>query len=131
MHPTSFSEMYVRKPLYVEAVQVTVENFLDITRWCFGEIKNKDETPVDLSQGPDPKNQYIQVRVANPKNPKQSKAYVGDWILFTKHGQGFKVYTPKAFYASFVKVEDEETEVPPEENQVDVEVPDEQDQTDT
>jgi hypothetical protein len=129
MHPTSFSEMYVRKPLYVEAVQVTIENFLDVARWCFGEIKNKDETPVDFSQGPEPKNQYIQVRVANPKNAKQSKAYVGDWILFTKHGQGFKVYTPKAFYASFVKVD-------PVRDVVDLEVqdeqePDEQEQTDT
>jgi hypothetical protein len=107
MHPTSITERYVRKPLYVEAVQVTSENFLDVARWCFGEIKNKDETPVDYSKGPDPENQFIAVRVTNPKNPRQSKAYVGDWILYTTHG--YKVYTTKAFHASFVKVEGEDS----------------------
>jgi hypothetical protein len=106
VQPTSITERYVRKPLHVEAVQVTSENFLTVARWCFGEIKNKDESPVDYSKGPDPENQYIQVQVTNPKNSRQSKAYVGDWILYTMHG--FKVYTTKAFYASFVKVEGEQ-----------------------
>lgn len=106
MQPTSITEKYVRKPLFVDAVQVTSENFLDVARWSFGEIKNKDESPVDFSKGPDPENQYIQVRVTNPKNSRQSKAYVGDWILYTIHG--FKVYTTKAFHASFVRVEGEQ-----------------------
>jgi hypothetical protein len=110
MYPTSITTRYVRKPLYVEAVQVTSENFLDVARWCFGEIKNKDESQVDYSTGPDPENQYIQVRVSNPKNSRQSKAYVGDWILHTTHGN--KVYTTKAFYASFEKVEDENPDHP-------------------
>lgn len=106
MQPTSITEKYVRKPLFVDAVQVTSENFLDVARWSFGEIKNKDGSPVDFSKGPDPENQYIQVRVTNPKNSRQSKAYVGDWILYTMHG--FKVYTTRAFHASFERVEEEE-----------------------
>lgn len=104
MQPTQITEKYVRKPLYVDAVQVTAENFMDVARWCFGEIKNKDGSDVDYSKGPDPENQFIKVRVTNPKNIKQTQASVGDWILYTDSGRGFKVYTTKAFLASFEKV---------------------------
>ena len=106
MDNTSITEKYVRKPLYVDAVQVTEENFVDIARWCFGEIVNIDESPVDKTADADPSKQYIHVRVHNPKNPRQTKAYVGDWILYTE--RGYKVYTTKAFQANFDRVDDEE-----------------------
>jgi hypothetical protein len=96
---TSVTKKYVRKPLYVDAVQVTEQNFIDIARWCFGEIGNIDETPVDMSSEVEPTKQYIHVRVHNPKNPRQTKAFVGDWILYTE--RGYKVYTTKAFQANF------------------------------
>lgn len=103
MEPTSITTRYVRKPLYVDALQVTDENFVTVARWCFGEIVNSDETPVTEEQAVDPSKQYIHVRVHNPKNPRQTKAFVGDWILYTE--RGYKVYTTKAFLANFVKVE--------------------------
>jgi hypothetical protein len=103
MESTSITQRYVRKPLFVDAVQVTEDNFLDIARWCFGEILNNDDTPVAEGQGVEPSKQYIHVRVHNPKNPRQTKAFVGDWILYTE--RGYKVYTTKAFLANFVKVE--------------------------
>ncbi len=115
MLPTKITERYVRKPLYVEAVQVTEENFVEIARWCFGEIMNKDGTQADYSKPADPENQYIKVRVTNPKNTKQTQASVGDWILFTESPRGFKVYTPKAFNNSFEKAEDQNRE--PDQNQ--------------
>jgi hypothetical protein len=99
MEHTSVTKKYVRKPLYVDAVQVTEENFPDIARWCFGEIGNIDESPVDMSQPVQPNRQYIHVRVHNPKNARQTKAFVGDWILYTE--RGYKVYTTKAFQANF------------------------------
>lgn len=99
MEQTSVTKKYVRKPLYVDAVQVTEENFGTIARWCFGEVGNIDESPVDMSQDYSPNEQYIHVRVHNPKNPRQTKAFVGDWILYTD--RGYKVYTTKAFLASF------------------------------
>jgi hypothetical protein len=105
METTSITQKYVRKPLYVDAVQVTEENFGDIARWCFGEVGNIDESPVDRSKDYEPTKQYIHVRVHNPKNPRQTKAFVGDWILYTE--RGYKVYTTKAFQANFTKVEDE------------------------
>lgn len=104
METTSITQKYVRKPLYVDAVQVTEENFADIARWCFGEVGNIDESTVDRSAPLQPTKQYIHVRVHNPKNPRQTKAFVGDWILYTE--RGYKVYTTKAFQANFNKVEE-------------------------
>lgn len=87
---------FVRKPLFVDAVQVTQENFDEISDWCQGEIHSEENT--------NSLNQYIRVRVHNPKSPRQTKAYVGDWILYTE--RGYKVYTEKAFFASFERYED-------------------------
>jgi hypothetical protein len=86
------TETYIRKPLYVEAVRVTEENFDEIRAWVSGKIE-KD--------GP---KRFIRVFVKDPKVPRQSKAFVGDWILWTERG-GHKVYTPKAFERDFDKVE--------------------------
>lgn len=78
---------YVRKPLYVDVVQITPENFTEVAAWCQGKIQDD----------------FIRVRVHNPKSPRQSRAYVGDWLLYTE--MGYKVYTTKAFEASFDLVE--------------------------
>lgn len=96
------TKKYIRKPLYVDAVQVTEENFDEIVTWCQGEAPNDD--------GPQAK-KYIKVRVHNPKNIRQSQAFVGDWLLYTE--RGYKVYTNKAFHASFnpvIEVQDGEGE---------------------
>lgn len=86
---------YVRKPLYVEAVQVTQENFSEVAEWCSGEI-------VEESSAKNGRGNYIKVRVTNPMNARQSQAFSGDWILYTP--RGYKVYTPKAFHNSFDQV---------------------------
>lgn len=106
MEPTTLTKKYVRKPLFVDAVQVTEENFGDIARWVFGEVHNTDETPVDKSKDFTPATQYIRVQVHNPKNVRQTKAFVGDWILYTE--RGYKVYTTKAFLANFNPVEEDD-----------------------
>lgn len=105
METTKLTEEYVRKPLIVEAVQVTAENFETMARWCAGEIRNLNETPITADTELDPSAQYIRVRVHNPKHPNQTKAKVGDWLLYTTVG-GYKVYTDKAFRANFDKVEE-------------------------
>jgi hypothetical protein len=103
MH-TTFTTKFVRKPLFVDAVQVTEENFATVASWCFGTVCNIDDSQVKKDEPFDPSKQYIHVRVHNPKNPRQTKAFVGDWILYTE--RGYKVYTTKAFQANFDKVED-------------------------
>lgn len=105
MSSTSFTKKYVRRPLYVEAVQVREDNFADIVRWCFGRVQNIDGSPVEPTAELDPHKQYINVRVLDPKNARQRMAYLGDWILYTE--RGYKVYAPKAFQANFDPVEDD------------------------
>lgn len=82
---------YVRKPFYVEAVQVTAENMEDVAKWCSGELRKQGE---DES--------YIKVWVQRPLDERQTKAFIGDWVLYA--GTGFKVYMTKAFEKSFEAV---------------------------
>ena len=96
---------FLRKPLYVDAVRITRENFDEVATWCQGEIK-QDEVP-----GKGTSVKYIKVRVHNPKNPRQTKAMIGDWILYTD--RGYKIYTNKAFHTSFDEVIQLEQEAEP------------------
>lgn len=94
------TEKYVRKPLYVDAVRVTKDNFEEILGWCQGDIGFIDgrmvDGPVDVI---DPETQYIRIRVHNPQSIRQTRAFVGDWILYTE--KGYKIYTEKAFSENF------------------------------
>lgn len=85
---------YVRKPFPVQAVRVTEKNINQVSLWCEGEIKGLGEH--DGRWGV-----FIEVKVVNPdpNKPRQSQAFVGDWVL--KSEQGFKVYTDRAFEKSF------------------------------
>lgn len=97
---TIVTKKYVRKPLYVDAVQITIENMVEISEWCQGEIKNyNDQTLSGQDAGNQQIERYVAVRVHNPKNARQTKAFVGDWLLYTT--RGYKVYTEKAFKGSF------------------------------
>lgn len=86
---------YARKPFFVDAVQVTAENISEVAKWCNGDVRT-DNTGA----------KYVKVRVHMPKNPRQTQAFVGDWVLFA--GTGYKVYTPKAFVGSFERAADED-----------------------
>lgn len=100
---------YVRNPLYVDAVEVTEENFAEVARWCDGEIANKSgefiERDPDNNVILDPLQQYIRVRVNSPKSIRQTQANVGDYVLYTD--RGYKVYTPGAFISSWTEVQRE------------------------
>jgi hypothetical protein len=100
------AQKYIRKPLYVDAVRVTNANFNEIAAWCQGEILRDDEVLQD-ADGQGTGKKYIKVRVHNPINPRQMKAFVGDWLLYTE--RGYKVYTNKAFHTAFDKVVTEDT----------------------
>lgn len=102
---------YVRKPLYVEAVQVGTENFMDVADWCQALIGEKggaagsEAHPTEGFQI-DPSKHYIRIRVHNPQSKKQTMAFVGDWILYTE--QGYKIYTDRAFVTNFDQVTETE-----------------------
>lgn len=89
---------FVRKPFVVEGLEVTAENIAEVAEWCGGEVRESNGKRGYRVQ------QYIKVAVKNPLNDRQTRAYVGDWVLSAS--TGFKVYSKKAFVASF----DEQTE---------------------
>jgi hypothetical protein len=93
------TERFIRKPLYVDAVRVSAQNFEAVAEWCSGEIQKETE-------GPRAGKSYIRVRVQYPKSPRQSKAFIGDWVLYTE--TGYKVYTNPAFRRSFDPVEQQD-----------------------
>ena len=78
---------YVRKPFYIDAVQITALNLENVAKWVDGDVRTDDQ------------GQYVKVRVHRPITDRQTKAYPGDWVLYA--GTGYKVYTPKAFANSF------------------------------
>lgn len=88
------TRLYNRKQFQIEAVQVTLENAQQVADWCGGDVRHLREglKPEDLKR-------YIKVRVHRPLTPRQTMAFVGDWVLYA--GTGYKVYTDKAFQNSF------------------------------
>jgi hypothetical protein len=82
---------FARKPFYVDAIQVTKENLEEVAKWCRGKIETTDNGAT-----------FILIDVHRPLSPRQTQAFLGDWIL--QAGSGFKIYTPKAFEKSFEKV---------------------------
>lgn len=93
---------YSRKRFDVEAIPVSAANMAEVAEWCKGEIvkavlpklnRKSDSVPVDC----------IKVPVLRPLNERQTKAFVGDWVV--KAGAGFKVWTDKAFNEGFEPAE--------------------------
>lgn len=78
---------YARKPFEVDAVQVTAENMEEVAQWCEGEVTSEGDA------------KFVKVNVVQVLNERQTKAFVGDWVLFARNG--YKVYTEKAFKKSF------------------------------
>lgn len=88
---------YIRKPFKIDAVQVTSENMEAVAEWVNGKL-TEDEV-----------GKHIKVRVHRPLNDRQTKAYVGDWVLAA--GTGYKVYNDSAFKKSFEQTADGSTMV--------------------
>lgn len=87
------TNQYIRKPFNIDAVQVTNENMQEVAAWVNSEVRTDDV------------GQYVKVRVHRPANDGQTKAYVGNWVLYA--GTGYKVYTEKAFTRDFDQVSGE------------------------
>lgn len=83
---------YVRKPVVVEAIRVTEDNFFEVAMWCGGDAII-DNFPQGVNE------RHIRVRVHSPQSERQKRAHIGDWILYAN--RGYKIYTDKAFKNSF------------------------------
>lgn len=84
------TQKFNRKTFQVDAVRVTKENMSAVAKWCQGEIQTENDGK-----------KFIKVRVLRPLNEGQTKAFVGDWVLYA--GTGYKVYTNKSFWTCFEK----------------------------
>lgn len=84
---------FVRKPFFVDAVQVTAENIHEVAKWCDGYVLST------FPKGRTGSVDYIQVHVLQPLSVRQTRAFVGDWVL--PASVGHKVYTQKAFAQRF------------------------------
>jgi hypothetical protein len=93
---------YTRKPIVVDAVEVTEENLEEVAQWCNGSVRTSS------GPAPDGDQRYVKVRVHNPLSDRQTTAFPGDHVLYAN--SGFKVYTPNAFKKAFVRA-DEEPEI--------------------
>lgn len=94
------TEKFTRKPFPIDAVQVTAENMDEVAAWCQGEVLATDSAIAEgLNKEPE---RFIKVRVHHPMTERQTKAFVGDWVLYAS--KGYKVYTDKAFARSFEPV---------------------------
>src|SRR5687767_10988775 len=84
---------YTRRSFEVEAIRVTNRNFDEVAEWCGGAIV----------VGDDKEDTYIKASVAYGRTERQTRAYVGDWVL--KMGQkSFKIYTDKSFRKCFERL---------------------------
>lgn len=79
---------FVRRPFYIDAVQVTEENIEEVAKWCGGDVRTNSDA-----------RKYIKVRVHRPFGDRQTQAFIGDWVLYSV--SGYKVYTPRAFANAF------------------------------
>ena len=100
------TQQYQRKPIIVEAVRVTEENFTEVAHWCQGAIVGKHG--LSLGKLSEDQTKFIKVRVINPQRVRQTKAYVGDWVLYSEYN-GYKVYTDGAFHNAFIGPVDKRT----------------------
>ena len=85
------TQKFIRKPFTIDAIRVTEDNLEQIAKWCGGEFHGETRGKKEV--------RYIKVPVTNPLNERQTKAYVGDWVLHSK--SSWKSYTNRAFEDSF------------------------------
>lgn len=94
------TEKFLRKSFPVEGIQVTEENFLKVAEWTKGKVCETDATIAEKFNKPVLK--WIEIEVKDPKNERQTKAFVGDYVLYAN--RGFKIYTAGAFERNFEPV---------------------------
>lgn len=101
----------MRKPQEpIECVKVTDSNMREVAKWCRGEVHTIRSNKKD---GVD--EQHVKVNVQYPRNERQTKAFIGDWIL--RIGYSFKIYVPLAFTNSFEQIHKSPSVVTLEEGQ--------------
>lgn len=89
---------YRKKPIEVEAIQLTEENAKEIAEWCNGACENFMINP--------PKFGCLHVNFLEDKRILREEmiAFAGDWIIKESDGE-FYPCKPKKFEKTYEKVE--------------------------
>jgi len=87
-------EQFRRKTFDVDAVQVTPENIHEVAEWCGGDVRTESQKGKNVK--------FIKVRVYKALDDEQTKAFVGNFVVYM--GSGYKVYKYNAFMRTFEKL---------------------------
>ena len=87
-------EQFRRKTFDVDAVQVTPDNIHDVAAWCGGDVRTEQQKGKSVK--------FIKVRVYKALDDEQTKAFVGNFVVYM--GSGYKVYKYNAFMRTFEKL---------------------------
>lgn len=87
-------DQYRRKTFDVDAVQVTPDNIHDVAEWCGGDVRTEQQKGKSVK--------FIKVRVYKALDDEQTKAFVGNFVVYM--GSGYKVYKYNAFMRTFEKL---------------------------
>jgi hypothetical protein len=92
---------FAKRVFFVEAVQVTAENMEKAAEWCGGKILMTRANPKkDYPASP-----YVKVDTYLPRNERQTRAFVDDWIV-KADDKTWKTYPDRAFRLAFEMVRD-------------------------
>lgn len=93
---------FMRKPFFVDGIEVTLDNMKAVAEWCHGHVVENTEKP------------FVRVPVFRASNRRQTEAYIGFWVLISKHRgeRSFKVYDPEWLNEHFWLANDIHTEEP-------------------
>lgn len=90
---------YAKKVFYIEAVRVTLTNMEQVAEWCGGVVQHTRAKP----EKDYPASPYVKVNVHNPRTVRQTRAFVGDWVVKAENNV-WRTYPHKAFCLAFEPV---------------------------
>lgn len=81
-----------RKPFDIKYVQVTEENISDVKEWCGGVV------------GGEGSDVFVKVIDKNAINQRQTKAFIGDYMVWSEESKSYKAFGKKSFHKAFATV---------------------------
>ncbi len=82
-----------RKAFAIKYVEVTEENFRAVADWCGGVA------------GGEGKDRFVRVIDKNAMNQRQTKAFLGDFMLWSEETRSYKAFSRKSFNKAFERLE--------------------------
>lgn len=93
----------MRKPFYVNGIEVTRDNMDSVAHWCQGHVIQDGDRS------------FIRVPVERATTRRQTEAYVGTWVTVSKQDgkRSFKVYNREWLIKNFFELTDEDSDLEP------------------